>query len=65
MAGLRLKMKKLHYIGYYDMPENKTENRNYVLAATNKMTYICSALNRAGWDVEIVSASGTKNGTGC
>lgn len=54
-------MKNLCYLGYYDVPENKTENRNYVLAASNKMTYICSALNRAGWDVEIVSSSGTKN----
>ena len=54
-------MKKIYYLGYYDTESNRSENRNYVLAATNKMTYICSALNRAGWDVEIVSASGTKN----
>ena len=58
-------MKKICYLGYYDTEENRRENRSYVLAATNKMTYICSALNRAGWSVEIVSASGTKNQTGC
>ena len=44
------------------MESNKSENRNCVLAATNKMDYICSALNRVGWEVEIVSASGTKSG---
>lgn len=54
-------MKKILYLGYYDTAENADENRSYVLAATNKMTYICSALNRAGYEVEIVSASGTKN----
>ena len=58
-------MKKIFYVGYYDTDNNQSENRNYVLAATNKMTYICSALNRAGWEVEIVSASGTRNRTGC
>ena len=33
-------MKKIFYLGYYDTPDNKAENRNIVLAATNKMTYI-------------------------
>ena len=51
-------MKKILYLGYYDTPENRAENRNYVLAATNKMTYICSAINRAGWDVENYSVEG-------
>lgn len=54
-------MNKLYYLGYYDCSQNQTEKRYYVLSATNKMTYICSALNRAGWDVELVSASGTQN----
>lgn len=54
-------MKKIIYLGYYDVPENASENRRYVLAATNKMTYICSAINNAGYEVEIVSASETKN----
>lgn len=58
-------MKTIKYIGYYDTPEHAAENRNYVLSATNKMTYICSALNRLGWNVEIISASGTKNRKGC
>lgn len=55
------KMKKIIYIGYYDTKNNEKENRNYVLSAVNKMTYICSAINKTGNDVEIVSASETKN----
>ncbi len=58
-------MSTIKYIGYYDTLDNIIENRNYVLSATNKMTYICSALNRLGWNVEIVSASGTKNRRRC
>lgn len=55
----------MKYLAYYDTPENAAENRNVGLAATNKMTYICDALNRAGQTVEIISASGTKNKKGC
>lgn len=54
-------MKKIFYVGYYDCEKNKVENRYHILAATNKMTYICSAINRAGFEVEIVSASGTES----
>ena len=54
-------MKKAYYIAYYDCEKNQSENRGYSPAAVGKMTYICSALNRAGYEVEIVSASGTKN----
>ena len=50
---------KIYYIGYYDTVDNSLEDRNYVLAATNKMAYICSAIEKIGYDVEIVSASGT------
>ena len=55
----------MKYIGYYDCEQNKEENRNYVLAATNKMTYIASALARNGISVEIISASGTLNTRAC
>ena len=54
-------MKNIHYLGYYDTNDNKAENRSYVLAATNKMTYIVSALERAGYSVDLISASQTKN----
>lgn len=57
--------RNIKYISYYDIAENKLENRNYVLAATNKMDYIISALNHLGIHVEIVSASGTHNKTIC
>lgn len=55
-------MKKVYYLGYYDIPENKEENRNIVLAATNKMAYIIEAMEKAGYCVEVISASQTKNG---
>lgn len=55
----------MKYLAYYDTPENAAENRNVCLAATNKMTYICDAINRAGQTVEIISASGTKNKKSC
>lgn len=55
----------MKYLAYYDTPENKAENRGYVLAATNKIDYICNALNRIGVPVEIVSASATYNKESC
>ena len=55
----------MKYTTYYDTPENKAENRKYVLAATNKIDYICGVLNRIGHSVEIVSASCTSNRRGC
>lgn len=58
-------MDKIFYLGYYDIPENKKENRNFILAASNKITYICSAIKKTGKSVEIVSASGTKNKNKC
>ena len=47
----------MKYIGYYDCEENRTENRNYVLAATNKMTYIAKTLAENGipWEIILVS----------
>ena len=47
----------MKYLVYYDTPANKKENRNYVLAATNKIDYICTALNRIGESVALISAS--------
>lgn len=57
-------MGKIFYLGYYDIPENKKENRNIALAATNKMTYIVSTLDKLGYEVEVVSASATQNSEG-
>ncbi len=55
----------MKYLAYYDTPDNVAENRNAVLAATNKVTYICDAINRTGIPVEIVSASTSRNPKGC
>ena len=54
-------MKKIYYLGYYDTVDNKAEKRDICLAATNKMTYIVSALEKAGYEVELFSASHTKD----
>lgn len=58
LAGVR--MKEIKYLGYYDTGENARQDRGYAVSAADKMSYICSVLNRAGWDVEIVSASNTQ-----
>lgn len=52
-------MKKIFYLGYYDLPSGNT---NVVLAATNKMNYIIDVLIKYGYSVEIVSASVNKRG---
>lgn len=58
-------MKTIKYIAYYDTPDNAEQKRGYVLAATNKMDYICQALNRVGYRTEIISASGTTDAKHC
>lgn len=58
-------MKTLPYVGFYDTPDNAAQQRSYPLAAANKMTYICSAIRRAGWQAEIVSASRTAGRKSC
>lgn len=54
--------KKVYYLGYYDINENKALNRNICLAATNKMSYIISALEKQGYSVNVISASVKQNG---
>ena len=52
-------MRKIFYLGYYDLPDGKTD---VVLAATNKMRYIIDVLAESGYCVEIISASSNKRG---
>jgi glycosyltransferase involved in cell wall biosynthesis len=52
------------YIGYYDSPLNRLENRYHVLAASNKMGYVLGVLNRLGRVTEVVSASTTRSAHG-
>ncbi len=49
---------KVYYIGYY-ADDRHAAQRDRVLSATTKMDYICSAIERNGMQVEIVSASGS------
>lgn len=47
-------MKRIFYLGYYDVPDGKT---SVAPAATVKMSYIIKTLAKMGYSVEIVSAS--------
>jgi glycosyltransferase involved in cell wall biosynthesis len=49
-------MKTIKYIGYYDLP-NSNVGRNYSVAASMKLEYIISAINMAGYDIHMISAS--------
>lgn len=52
-------MKKIYYLCYFDIPEHADQQRNFVLSAATKSTYIAKAFVKAGCEVEIVSAAGT------
>jgi len=54
----------IKYIAFHDIKDYEEEHRNYGFAAINKMDYICSAIVRAGYNVEIVSPSWTGNKKG-
>lgn len=58
-------MKTIKYIAYYDTPDNAEQKRGCVLSATNKIDYICKALNRIGCRTEIISASSTTDTKHC
>lgn len=49
-------MTTIKYVGYYSIPGDEPQ-RLHNLAAVNKMNYICDAINRAGFDVHIISPS--------
>ena len=51
-----MKNKCIKYISFFDFQDSPVR-RGYVTSATNKMESICEALNQAGYDVEIISAS--------
>ena len=58
-------MKKIKYLSYYAHTDNNFQKRNVVLAAINKIDYICTVLNKAGYYVEMISASSTKDKEHC
>lgn len=55
------KPRRILYVGFYDTSDNFAEARTSHLPATNKMDYICRAINATGRDVLIVSPSRTSN----
>lgn len=58
-------MKKIKYLSYYVQADSNFQRRNLVLAAVNKIDYICTALNKAGYYIEMISASSTKDKKHC
>lgn len=58
-------MKKIYYLCYFDIPEHAAQKRNFVLSAATKSDYIAKSFVKAGYTVEIVSASGTTTNQFC
>ncbi len=58
-------MKNIYYIGEYNHPVNKDENRRFAPSAAAKINYISGVLNRLGYSVTIVSKSPTLNQKSC
>lgn len=56
--------RNIKYVAFYDTRNNKVDNRQFGLAAINKIDYICSALVRNDYEVEIISPSWTNNKSG-
>lgn len=54
-----MKMDKIYYLGYYDTTDNRKQHRMVAPTAANKMTYIVSALERAGYEVMVISPAST------
>ena len=57
-------MKRVKYIGFYDVESYILENRVRSIAAVNKMNYIASAMESAGYTIEIISPSWSSNKKG-
>ncbi|MEQ6376426.1 glycosyltransferase [Bacillaceae bacterium S4-13-56] len=56
-------MRKIKYIAFYSSSAD-SENRQSALSASNKIDYICKALIKNNYNVEIISPSWTNNTTG-
>lgn len=54
----------IKYIAMYDSADNRADNRNMSYAGAGKVDYICSALNKTGHTVTIISPSWTQNPKG-
>jgi len=53
--------KSIKYVAFYSSNIEESQNRQTALSATNKIDYICRALNRNNYEVQIVSPSWTNN----
>ncbi len=51
-------MKDIYYIGFYDVLENGTMQRNYSLAAAKKIDFVTTTIKDLGYNVHIISPIG-------
>lgn len=52
-------MEKIYYLAYYDTDDK--EDRVHALSATDKIDYISGTISQLGYNIEIISASYTRN----
>ena len=50
-------MKKVLYVGYYDILRDGKQIRNYSLAAAKKMGFVFDSIAELGYHVDIISPS--------
>lgn len=53
--------KQIKYIAFYSNNIRGSQNRQMAISATNKIDYICSALSKSNYKVELISPSWTNN----
>jgi hypothetical protein len=56
-------MKKIHYISFY-LNQDEIEGRDLVVAAQSKISYIIESIQKAGYEVCVISTTLTKKGVG-
>lgn len=56
--------KQLKYVAFYSNSIKGSQNRQMAISATNKIDYICSAVKKNNYDIELISPSWTNNTRG-
>ena len=60
-GGMACPMRRVKYIGFYDIKNEVAKKRNAPPAALTKMQYIICAINRIGFGVDIISPTKTES----
>jgi len=56
-------MRKVHYISFF-LNQNEINGRDLSVAALSKTSYIIEAIQKAGYEIQVVSTALTRNGAG-